>query len=247
MKLGNVDFETYYRNYPNAEGYFGRYGGVFVEEKLKKPMAEITDAYFTICKSRKFIAELRRIRKEFQGRPTPVTHLERLSNAMGGGVQLYAKREDLNHSGAHKLNHCMGEALLAHYMGKKKVEGILDGTIDMIATDHAPHSAEEKGRGLEKSAFGIVGLETAFPVLYTYMVRAGVMTMDKLVETMCVNPRKRFGIPQGNDFSVWDLGKAYTVDPETFKTMGRATPFTGHTLRGTCLMTVVDGHVVYKA
>ena len=127
------------------------------------------------------------------------------------------------------------------------IEGILDGTIDMIATDHAPHSAEEKGRGLEKSAFGIVGLETAFPVLYTYMVQAGVLTVEKLVETMCVNPRKRFGIPMGNDFSVWDLGKSYTVDPETFKTMGRATPFTGHTLRGKCLMTVVDGEVVYKA
>ena len=127
------------------------------------------------------------------------------------------------------------------------IEGILDGTIDMIATDHAPHSAEEKGRGLEKSAFGIVGLETAFPVLYTYMVRAGVMTMDKLVETMCVSPRKRFGIPMGNDFSVWDVGQSYTLDPETFKTMGRATPFAGHTLRGRCLLTVVDGQVVYQA
>ena len=127
------------------------------------------------------------------------------------------------------------------------IEGVLDGTIDMIATDHAPHSAEEKGRGLEKSAFGIVGLETAFPVLYTYMVRAGVLTMDKLVETMCINPRKRFGIPMGQDFSVWDVGEAYTVDPESFKTMGRATPFAGHTLRGKCLMTVVDGQVVYKA
>ena len=127
------------------------------------------------------------------------------------------------------------------------IEGILDGTIDMIATDHAPHSAEEKGRGLEKSAFGIVGLETAFPVLYTYMVRAGVMTMDKLVETMCVSPRKRFGIPMGNDFSVWDVGQSYTLDPESFKTMGRATPFAGHTLRGKCLLTVVDGQVVYQA
>ena len=127
------------------------------------------------------------------------------------------------------------------------IEGILDGTIDMIATDHAPHSAEEKGRGLEKSAFGIVGLETAFPVLYTYMVRAGVMTMEKLVETMCVSPRKRFGIPMGNDFSVWDVGQSYTLDPETFKTMGRATPFAGHTLRGKCLLTVVDGQVVYQA
>ena len=127
------------------------------------------------------------------------------------------------------------------------IEGILDGTIDMIATDHAPHSAEEKGKGLEKSAFGIVGLETAFPVLYTYMVQAGVLTMEKLVETMCINPRKRFGIPMGQDFSVWDLGAAYAVDPDTFKTMGRATPFTGHTLRGKCLMTVMDGQVVYQA
>ena len=130
---------------------------------------------------------------------------------------------------------------------KALLEGLLDGTIDMIATDHAPHSAEEKGRGLEKSAFGIVGLETAFPVLYTYMVRAGVLTMEKLVETMCVNPRKRFGIPQGHDFAIWDLGEVYTVDPEKFVTMGRATPFAGHTLRGKCLMTVVDGQVVYKA
>jgi dihydroorotase len=84
-------------------------------------------------------------------------------------------------------------------------------------------------------------------VLYTYMVQAGVMTMEKLVETMCVNPRKRFGIPQGNDFAIWDLGEVYTVDPETFVTMGRATPFAGHTLRGKCLLTVVDGEVVYKA
>ena len=127
------------------------------------------------------------------------------------------------------------------------IEGLLDGTIDMIATDHAPHSAEEKGRGLEKSAFGIVGLETAFPVLYTYMVQAGVLSMEKLVEVMCENPRKRFGIPMGVDFSVWDLGEAYTVDPETFITMGRATPFAGHTLRGKCLLTVVNGQVVYKA
>ena len=126
------------------------------------------------------------------------------------------------------------------------IEGILDGTIDMIATDHAPHSAEEKAKGLEKSAFGIVGLETAFPVLYTYMVQAGVMSMEKLVEVLCVNPRKRFGIPMGTDFSIWDLGEAYTVDPAEFKSLGRATPFAGHTLRGRCLMTVVNGEVVYE-
>ena len=107
MKLNNVDFETYFNHYPDEEGYFGRYGGVYVDDKLKEAMAEITQAYFSICQSRKFIAELRRIRTEFQGRPTPISHLERLSDALGGRVQLYAKREDLNHSGAHKLNYCI--------------------------------------------------------------------------------------------------------------------------------------------
>ena len=121
MLYNGIDFDTYFNNYPDKEGYFGKYGGCFIDDKLKAAMAEITEAYYSICQSRKYIAELRRIRKEFQGRPTPVTHLERLSDALGGKVQLYAKREDLNHSGAHKLNHCMGEALLAKYMGKKKV------------------------------------------------------------------------------------------------------------------------------
>ena len=121
MTLNNINFDTYFNNYPSEDGYFGKYGGAYVDEKLKKAMDEITDAYFTICQSRKFIADLRRIRKEFQGRPTPVSHLERLSDYLGGKVQLYAKREDLNHTGAHKLNHCMGEALLAKYMGKKKI------------------------------------------------------------------------------------------------------------------------------
>ena len=120
MVFNGVDFDTYFKNYPNKNGYFGKYGGVYVSEDLKNAMREITEAYFTICKSRKFISELRRIRKEFQGRPTPISHLERLSGKYGD-VQLYVKREDLNHSGAHKLNHCMGEALLAKYMGKKKV------------------------------------------------------------------------------------------------------------------------------
>ena len=120
MQYGEIDFDLYFKNYPNAEGFYGNYGGAFVPEDLKKAMAEITEAYFTICKSRKFISELRRIRKEFQGRPTPISYLERLSGSLGN-VQLYVKREDLNHTGAHKLNHCMGEALLAKYMGKKKV------------------------------------------------------------------------------------------------------------------------------
>ncbi len=121
MKLNNVDFDTYFKNYPTNDGYFGKYGGDYIPEELKAAMVEIRDAYQTICKSAKFIAELRRIRKDFQGRPTPVSHLDRLSQSLGNGVQLYVKREDLNHTGAHKLNHCMGEALLAKYMGKKKV------------------------------------------------------------------------------------------------------------------------------
>ncbi len=150
---------------------------------------------------------------------------------------------DLREDGRFKMN----PPLRAPADRDALIEGLLDGTVDMIATDHAPHSAEEKSRGLEKSAFGVVGLETAFPVLYTYMVRAGVLTLDQLVTALCVNPRKRFGIPLGQDFSIWDLGAAYTVDPSKFQTMGRATPFEGHTLRGKCLMTVVDGRAVYRA
>ena len=120
MEFNGINFDTYLKNYPDKNGYFGKYGGAYISDELKAAMAEINDAYFTICKSRKFIAELRRIRKEFQGRPTPISHLERLSNSIGD-VQLYVKREDLNHTGAHKLNHCMGEVLLAKFMGKKKV------------------------------------------------------------------------------------------------------------------------------
>ena len=120
MEFNNINFDTYFKNYPDKNGFFGKYGGCYIADELKKAMEEITEAYFTICKSSKFISELRRIRKDFQGRPTPISHLERLSGTLGN-VQLYAKREDLNHTGAHKLNHCMGEALLAKYMGKKKI------------------------------------------------------------------------------------------------------------------------------
>ncbi len=120
MQYNGIDFDTYLKQYPNEEGYFGKYGGAYVSDDLKQAMREITEAYYTICKSRRFIGELRRIRTEFQGRPTPISYLERLSGKYGN-VQLYVKREDLNHTGAHKLNHCMGEVLLAKYMGKKKV------------------------------------------------------------------------------------------------------------------------------
>lgn len=121
MKFENIEFETYLKNYPDANGYFGKYGGCYISPELQSAMVEIKEAYHTICKSSKFISELRRIRREFQGRPTPISHLERLSEKIGTGVQLYVKREDLNHTGAHKLNHCMGEVLLAKFMGKKKV------------------------------------------------------------------------------------------------------------------------------
>ena len=124
--------------------------------------------------------------------------------------------------------------------------GIIDGTIDMIATDHAPHSAEEKGRDLGGSAFGIVGLETAFSVMYTHLVKKNVITLERLIELMSVNPKKRFGIPAGTDFTVWDLERDYTVDPEKFLSMGRATPFAGWKLQGKCILTVCNGKLVYK-
>ena len=126
------------------------------------------------------------------------------------------------------------------------VRGIQDGTIDMIATDHAPHSAEEKAKGLAGSAFGIVGIETAFPVMYTHLVKKGVISLEKLIELLTVNPRKRFGIPLGNDFTVWNLNKEFIVDPKDFLSMGKATPFTGWKLNGECVLTVCDGNVVYR-
>ncbi len=126
------------------------------------------------------------------------------------------------------------------------IEGIRDGTIDMIATDHAPHSAEEKAKGLSRSAFGIVGLETAFPVLYTHLVKTGIITMERLLELLVYNPRKRFSIPLSEDFSVWDLSKQVTVDPTRFQSLGRATPFAGDTLYGECVLTVCNGKIVYQ-
>lgn len=123
MKLNNIEFNTYLQDYPNEAGYFGKYGGCHLPESLNEAIQEITEAYLTLRNNPEFIKELQRIRKEFQGRPTPISHLKRLSDKIGTGVQLYVKREDLNHTGAHKINHCMGEALLAKYMGKKKVIG----------------------------------------------------------------------------------------------------------------------------
>ena len=126
------------------------------------------------------------------------------------------------------------------------VEGLRDGTIDCVATDHAPHSAEEKAKGLEHSAFGVVGLETALPALYTHLVKTGLVPLDTIVRALTVNPRNRFGIEAGDSFTVWRLDESFTVDPNEFHTLGRATPYTGQTLYGRCVLTVADGQVVYK-
>ena len=148
---------------------------------------------------------------------------------------------DLQEDGRFKMN----PPLRSKADREALIEGILDGTVDMIATDHAPHSAEEKAKGLAGSAFGIVGLETAVSVLYTGLVKTGILTLKKMVELLCDNPRRRFEIPLGNDFSVWDLNASYTVDPADFLSMGRATPFAGDTVFAKCLLTVKDGQVVF--
>ena len=125
------------------------------------------------------------------------------------------------------------------------VEGIIDGTVDMIATDHAPHSAEEKSRGLEKSLMGVVGLETAFPVLYTKLVKEGVLSLEDIVKLMSERPRERFGIASDPGFTVFDVGEEYTVDPERFLSKGKSSPFSGMKLFGKCLATVTGGKAVY--
>ncbi len=157
---------------------------------------------------------------------------------------LVLDENDLREDGRFKMN----PPLRSRADREALIEGLLDGTIDMIATDHAPHSAEEKAKGLCGSAFGIVGLETAFPVLYTKLVVPGVLSMEKLMDLLVYHPRKRFGIPLAeNDYSIWDLDAEYTVDPDTFLSKGRATPFAGMTVRGRCLATVCDGKPVYTA
>lgn len=151
--------------------------------------------------------------------------------------------EDMQEDGRFKMN----PPLRSREDKEALIEGIKDGTIDMIATDHAPHSAEEKGRGLEKSLMGIVGLETAFPVLYTELVTKNIITLDRLVELMSFKPKERFGIDTNNDFAVFDISEAYKIDPKDFLSMGRATPFAGREVFGRCLLTVHNEKVVYKA
>lgn len=129
---------------------------------------------------------------------------------------------------------------------KAMIEGALDGTVDMIATDHAPHSAEEKSKGFEKSLNGITGLECAFPVLYTGLVRPGVMTLERLVEMMAIAPRERFGLPMGDGYAVMDLENPYVLDSSRFLSMGKCTPFDGRTVYGKTQMTFRNGKIVYE-
>ena len=125
------------------------------------------------------------------------------------------------------------------------IEGILDGTIDMIATDHAPHSAEEKSRGLEKSLMGVVGIETAFPVLYTRLVREGIITLDKLIDLLSRNPRRRFNIKSDTGFTIFKLDEKYRINSSEFLSMGKSTPFENDEVYGRCLATVYNGKTVY--
>ena len=126
------------------------------------------------------------------------------------------------------------------------IEGIIDGTIDMIATDHAPHTSEEKSKGLEKSLMGITGIEIAFPLIFTHFVKHNIITLDRAVELLCINPRKRFDIPFLEDYAVFDANAEYTVDPSEFLSMGKATPFEGARVFGQNLLTVCDGKTVYE-
>ena len=127
------------------------------------------------------------------------------------------------------------------------IEGIKDGTIDMIATDHAPHSEEEKTKGLKLSNMGVVGIETAFSVMFTYLVKTNIISLEKLIELMSINPRKRFGLPQTDDICVFDLNTEYTVDPKDFLSKGKFTPFKGLKLFGVNKLTVCDGKIVYNS
>ena len=156
--------------------------------------------------------------------------------------------EDLQEDGRFKMN----PPLRAREDRDALIEGLLDGTIDMLVTDHAPHSREEKARGLEKSAMGVVGLETSFAASYTALVQTGILPLGKLVDLMHGAPMRRFGcgteLAEGQpaDLTAFDLTKTYTVDPETFLTMGRATPFAGRALTGVCKLTMIGGEPVWK-
>ena len=155
---------------------------------------------------------------------------------------LILNENDLQESGDFKMN----PPLRSKEDQEALIKGIQDGTIDMIATDHAPHSEEEKAKGLEKSAMGIVGLETAFPLLYTRLVKTGIISLEKLIELLNDNPRRRFGLKQEDSWCLWDLNDHYVIDEKDFLSKGKASPFKGMEVYGRCLKTVCEGRTVYE-
>ena len=177
--------------------------------------------------------------------------VELIRNAKANGVDVTCETAphylifndmDLKESGNFKMN----PPIRSEEDRQALIEGIRDGTIDMIATDHAPHGYDEKSRGLENSLMGVVGLETAFPVLYTYLVKKGIIMLEKLIELMAINPRRRFGITQTEDICVYDLQSEYIIDPCEFKSKGKSTPFDGMTVSGKNLLTICGGKAVWN-
>ena len=177
--------------------------------------------------------------------------VELIRNAKANGVDVTCETAphylifndmDLKESGNFKMN----PPIRSEEDRQALIKGLQDGTIDMIATDHAPHSSEEKSRGLENSLMGIVGLETAFPVMYTYLVKKCIITLERLIELMAINPRRRFGLQSTDDICVYDLQSEYKIDPSEFKSKGKSTPFDGLTVTGKNLLTVCGGKAVWN-
>ena len=221
--------------YAKAHGHRGicsesEYGQIARDLKL---VEEIGCAYHVCHISTKESVELIRAAKKRGVNVTCET----------GPHYLILDDNDLREEGRFKMN----PPLRSKEDREALVAGILDGTIDMIATDHAPHSDEEKSRGLENSPFGIVGLETAFSLMYTHFVKTGILSLERLIELMATNPRKRFGIPMDDGFTVWKLNEKYKVDPKEFLSMGHATPFEGDELYAKCVMTVCGDKIAYSA
>ena len=177
--------------------------------------------------------------------------VELIRNAKANGVDVTCETAphylifndmDLKESGNFKMN----PPIRSEEDRQALIKGLQDGTIDMIATDHAPHSSEEKSRGLENSLMGIVGLETAFPVMYTYLVKKCIITLERLIELMAINPRRRFGLQSTDDICVYDLQSEYKIDPCEFKSKGKSTPFDGMTVSGKNLLTICGGKAVWN-
>lgn len=177
--------------------------------------------------------------------------VELIRNAKANGVDVTCETAphylifndmDLKESGSFKMN----PPIRSEEDRQALIQGLQDGTIDMIATDHAPHSSEEKSRGLQNSLMGVVGLETAFPVMYTYLVKKGIITLERLIELMAINPRRRFGLQSTDDICVYDLQSEYKIDPCEFKSKGKSTPFDGMTVSGKNLLTICGGKAVWN-